>query len=932
MASVQRDALRPIDRLFGEGTLAGLPDARLLERYVRHRDELAFEALVRRHGSMVLAVCRRVLEDPNDADDAFQAAFLLLARKARSIWVEGSLGGWLHRVACRIALQVQSDASRRRVQERLAAERTGKAIAPDKGHDDTAVVIHQEIDRLPERYRRPVVLCYLEDMTYQQAALHLHWSEATTRGRLARGRSLLRARLTQRGVSLAGIAWPGRAATVTAALRNATVRSARQLALGKAAAASTTTVALMKQAARSMMIARFQAVAAATLLIAVLTGLATTLAQAGIDDDTPIPGVSGQMMKSAPAFSATTASTRPGKGETMPIRGRVLTPDGKPAAGADVFVVVNLPRPLTMSVENSRTLGPARTNAEGRFLLEVPRALFDSYCMAEMVAHLPGYGAGLHGSIPEEGAEVMIRLDQEKPVHIRLLDLEGRPASQARLRVAHLWTRDPKGTSVSLTSAPDRPLPGWLGMMIADDHGQLTIPGLGRNHECFLEILDDRFAVQRIRLSAERGAANDTGAASFTLTPAHWLEGRVKLGESDTVATGTKFLVISHSQPEQDPRGLRISGRTDAAGRFRVNVPRCERYEVLVYPPEGSPFAFRRVEAAASQGVSQEIDVTLPRGVLVKGKVVESPSGRTVSGAILEYRPRRAGNPNFQKEAIADQDGYEPTTTSGPDGSFQIGVQPGPGHLLIKAPRPDYIAAEASSGLIESGTPNGERLYPDGLLAVDASAGAKIEATITLRRGRSLHGRIIDPDGRPAMDAGVVERDGLNSLPAPKGEFELTGLDPARPITVYFLDTKNQGARIVTFSRPDLDRPVTVQLERCGSARARFIDPQGQPFVNLRFELSSQPMIRLEMTFADLSPDTRHANPRLEIERTLVVNQDPEHYESMATDARGWVTYPSLIPGATYRILAGEGNWLTKKQFVAKAGQALELGEITVNP
>src|SRR5947209_883812 len=207
MATVRRAAaLRPIDRLFGEGTLAGLSDARLLERYAAHRDELAFEALVRRHGSMVLGVCRRVLADPNDADDAFQAAFLLLARKARSIRVDGSIGGWLHRATWRIALQVRSDAARRRDRERRAAAQAGEAIAPGSWHDDTAAVIHQEIDRLPERYRRPVVLCYLEDMTYQQAADALRWSEATTRGRLARARDLLRSRLTRRGVMLAGIA------------------------------------------------------------------------------------------------------------------------------------------------------------------------------------------------------------------------------------------------------------------------------------------------------------------------------------------------------------------------------------------------------------------------------------------------------------------------------------------------------------------------------------------------------------------------------------------------------------------------------------------------------------------------------------------------------------------------------------------------------
>ena len=152
---------------------------------------------------------------------------------------------------------------------------------------------------------------------------------------------------------------------------------------------------------------------------------------------------------------------------------------------------------------------------------------------------------------------------------------------------------------------------------------------------------------------------------------------------------------------------------------------------------------------AATQGVSQEVDVTLPRGVLVKGKVVESPSGRAVAGAILEYRPRQAGNPNFQKEAVAGRGGYEPTAVSGPDGSFRLGVLPGPGHLLVKAPTPHYIAVETSQGQIETGVPGGPRLYPDGLLAVDAPAGAEVEATVTLRRGRSLRGRSHRP-GRTA--------------------------------------------------------------------------------------------------------------------------------------------------------------------------------------
>jgi DNA-directed RNA polymerase specialized sigma24 family protein len=151
-------AIRQIHLLFGEGTLGGLPDPQLVQRYVADRDEAAFTALVQRHGPMVLAVCRGVLADPHDADDAFQATFLLFARKAGSLWIDGSLAGWLHRVAWRIALQVKTAAARRRDRERRAAEMAGPQCGPGPSWDDTHQIVHQEIDRLPERYRKPIVL------------------------------------------------------------------------------------------------------------------------------------------------------------------------------------------------------------------------------------------------------------------------------------------------------------------------------------------------------------------------------------------------------------------------------------------------------------------------------------------------------------------------------------------------------------------------------------------------------------------------------------------------------------------------------------------------------------------------------------------------------------------------------------------------------
>jgi hypothetical protein len=486
-----------------------------------------------------------------------------------------------------------------------------------------------------------------------------------------------------------------------------------------------------------------------------------------------------------------------------------------------------------------------------------------------------------------------------------------------------------------IASPPDRALPGFLGMLTADEQGRLAIPGLVRDvHHVALEVLDERFAVQRLWIRKGRAMRGVNGAAAptFTLTPAHWLEGRVRLGESGPVAAGAKFVVITHSKPEVDPQGIRIGGRTDAEGRFRVNVPRGESHEVLVYPPEGSPFAFRRVVTAGTQGVRQEVDVTLPRGLMVKGRVVESPSGRAVAGAIVEYRPRHASNPNFQSEAIAGRGGYEPTAVTGPDGSFRFGVLPGPGHLLVKAPTSDYIIVETSDGEIETGTPGGPRVYTDGLLVLDAPAGAEVDATITLRRGGSVRGRVVDPDGRPAVDAGYFTRYGMDLTPAEDGRFELKGLDPDKPTTVFFLDAEHQLARIVEFSGRDFDRPVTVRLERCGSARARFLDAQGRPFGNLRFEASDRPMIRMEMIVADRSPGTPDAVSKVEIEKTGYGNLDFKHYDSLTTDPEGRVTHPNLIPGATYRIIAGEGSWVTKKQFVAEAGRTLELGDITVHP
>ena len=175
MAGGQAGLLRHIHRLWDLGTFAGLTDAQLLERFAaRHEDgaEPAFEALVERHGPMVFRVCRGVLRDEHAAEDAFQATFLVLARKARSLWVKDSLGSWLHGVAHRVASRARSDAARRHRHEQRLAEGRGPAweVIPDRPRSDAAAILSEEIARLPEKYRAPIVLCYLEALSYEAAA------------------------------------------------------------------------------------------------------------------------------------------------------------------------------------------------------------------------------------------------------------------------------------------------------------------------------------------------------------------------------------------------------------------------------------------------------------------------------------------------------------------------------------------------------------------------------------------------------------------------------------------------------------------------------------------------------------------------------------------------------------------------------------------
>ncbi|MCI0640268.1 MAG: sigma-70 family RNA polymerase sigma factor [Gemmataceae bacterium] len=267
--------VRAVVRRLGQTAFdAALSDAQLLERFLAEREEAAFAALVRRHGPMVLGVCRRVLRDLHDADDAFQATFLVLIKKADVILPRERVGPWLYGVAFRTALKAKAMKDRRRAKQQPLHDVPGATDAPNA---EWLALLDREINRLPEKYRLPIVLCDLEGKTRKQAARQLGCPEGTVATRLQHGRALVQKRLARRGVTLAAGAWApvcveaASAGVVSTPLVSATVKTAFLFAAGRAAGLIPLNVfALAKGVLRAMVLNKIKNVSAVLLLVVVL--------------------------------------------------------------------------------------------------------------------------------------------------------------------------------------------------------------------------------------------------------------------------------------------------------------------------------------------------------------------------------------------------------------------------------------------------------------------------------------------------------------------------------------------------------------------------------------------------------------------------------------------------------------------------------------
>jgi RNA polymerase sigma factor (sigma-70 family) len=962
-----RTVVRQIGSLFDGGSVAGLTDRQLIERFTAARDavgEAAFAALVRRHGPMVLDICRQLLGDLHDAEDAFQAVFLVLARKARSIGDPDLLGNWLYGVALRTAKKARVRRARRRRNEEFGSIRyhgSGSCILNEQSvrpaeqtilAREDAEILHCEIDRLPRPFRLPILLYYFEGLTLDEAAQRLRCPAGTVRSRLARACAKLRRGLTRRGVALsgAGLVAPlssrSAAASISSHLCDITTQAAIQFAAGQAD--SSMVVSLAHEVLRAMLIHKLRFTIVALLILAAFaTGAAfLTLSLARTDEPKKTPAAAQPPLVAKPDDLA----KAPAQGR-MFVVGRVLDPQGKPVPYAKVMVHARVKQfgdAFGIEAFYPAVIGDADADGSGQFRLGAPRTASSRNDELMALALAPGFGVGWAALDPDAdrpGAD--IRLNPEQVIQGRLFDLQGRPAQGVTVSVSRalrILVRD------SEPSDPQRfrfegpnywwarvyDWPAWPKPATTDADGRFSIHGVGRGLQASLSIIDSRFALQTIEVETDNSP--NAKSATMALRPAQIITGRVNFADTGKPVPHAHLIVNARGGGQSGTRPTYFE--TDADGRFRANPSPGDQFIVNAAPPAGQPYlgASKRFEWPKG-AIEHSLDLSLPRGVLIRGKVTEEGSDRPIAGAAVVFLAHLSVNDSGREGG---------GTKTLADGSFEVVGPPRPGHLAVHSLSADYVFQEIGDREFQQGLPGGTRLYSHAFIACEPKPGGTGPAVnVFLRRGVTVTGRIVAPDDQPVPDTWIISRIALGPSGsawgvwrgnyhgnAHNGRFELHGLNPAADVPVHFLEPKRKlGATVLLPRQAVTGEPLTVRLQPCGTAQARLVDTKGQPVAGYR----AQYLILMTVTPGSFrgSRDPADAN-RPFADADYLTRIDSINYRNEPTsDAQGRIEFPALIPGATYRISnrsqAGQASRPPLQQnFTVKPGETIDLGDIVV--
>jgi RNA polymerase sigma factor (sigma-70 family) len=853
----------------------GATDAALLGRFISERDETAFAALVDRHGPLVFHVCRRVLGDVHDAEDALQAAFLVLARKATTVQPRESLAAWLHAVARRVALKARSARVRRLRLTPVRGPQPLAVLAADPRPDPLAemsarelvAVVDEEVRRLPEVYRLPVILCCLEGRSLEEAARQLGWTPNSVKGRLQRGRARLHARLVRRGLTLSAalaaveLSRAPVPAALLAPLLAAAVRGAPA-----AADVSAEAVALAGEVARGLALVKPRVVACLLAACLLAVGFLLYKAAPALSTSPPQARAPSPSGSKATPLAAALVKDQPAAPEDpsapIQVRGRVLGPGGKPFAGARLYVGYAGHR-LGAGTPFRQTAYPLRatSGADGGFQFAFAEAELDARRLDDsrpaVVAVADGYGLDwAEIAQPGRGAALSLRLVEDLAVDGRILDQKRRPIVGATVFVRDVSSPSAEAMTRLLQGdardwAPPRCrglLPGQPPSVTTGADGRFRLTGLGRDRLVTLTV--EGPALEHTLLSVVTrppavlpSSGNIQGAAFEYVTPAaRPIQGMVRDKATGKPVAGVRMSV----------EWTRSTTRTDEEGRYELpGCPRLESYPIRAVPDSGQPYFAAAAKVPDRAGPDPlTVDFDLVSGIRLRGRVTDRATGRPPRAAVVEYYPLF---PNSHSATLSNGFGLAASSDLlGPDGSYSLVVLPGPGVVCVAvSPRRSYAVARVDeqelATLVRDGINHARGHNPrtavgpagqdivcvnqyHGLFLINPGARADLPALdLALRPARPLRGTVCGPDGRPLTGVTVV---GLTAMPDEEvldsPSFTVTGLNPQRPRELFFHHRDKALGKVLTL-RGDETEPLTVPLAACGAVSGRLVDREGKP-------------------------------------------------------------------------------------------------------
>jgi RNA polymerase sigma factor (sigma-70 family) len=924
MSSAQVGAvLRQIRKLGGAQYDNEAADHQLLERFAQHQDEDAFAALLRRHGPMVLRVCQSVLHELHDAEDAFQAAFLLLAQKAGSIHRREAVSAWLFRVAYHLAVRAGASAARRRVVEKRAVTMPSADPVLDLSLREVRAVLFEELENLPEQYRAPLVLCGLEEKSREEAARLLGWSSSAVKGKLERGRDMLRTRLRRRGLELSSglcavaLGLNSASSRLSAALADSTLRAAVNVSAHGAVAAtgvSAEVAALVQGASQTMFYSKAKIATALVLAVSLaLSAVGVVRLRASADQPPPQQSRTEKPKDKGDQPPAAT-KPKPAAEGTIEVRGRVLDPEGKPAAGARLYLV----RPASAGSAPSE---PVTSGPDGRFRIAVPRSALDKGSADKSPSQIVAVSAG-HGcdwvAVGSAKDELTLRLVKDVPIRGRILDPDGKPVAGARINVTSVMTAAGDDLDNYLESVRKHrvviakywsgSLPGQPAVVTTGADGRFTLAGVGRERVVRLRVEGPAIATSDFEVMTRVAdkVGNLHGASfQYVAVASRAIRGVVRDKETRKPLAGVPIGLASLGREYFfEPRWMTV---TDKEGRYELlGLAKAPSYNLAVKPAAGQLYFQREAQFGDPPGLTPlTADIDMVQWLIVRGKVTDKATGKPIAEARVKYdtvfpnvhiNTKMPGMWSPRSEAI-----------TGADGSYALTVLPGTGFLGVTAPKrdeyaPPVVTPREIKDVFKAplGLPPGWHHYYNALVLLnpDPKESALVK-DVALERPKERKGRVVGPEGKPLTGVTV---EGLGPGGVVKGaEFIVRRLNPRAPAgrtLIFYHKDKNLGFLLKSLPA-EKDDPFTVKLQPCGSASGRFVDQDGVPQAGVHFRGGI-------------------AGPAA---RSL----------DFITDKEGRFRVEGLVPGLTYWIMKPNVVATILVQFTIEPTKHKDLGDLKID-